>query len=217
MSNDKRDETPRTDALFRDKPGLWDEWDQGDLAQLEAHARQLERELAATEACRMLELRAAEAALTPSSTAANGQNVGTSQQLPTERHTDFVDVAVMREALEDDMGRKRLPDAVRDAIYWLEAGGRRSVADMLDSWARDERDGYLGLKGTTDALLRDADRRIADMAGKLDAISEVLEMPKESWRIAGCDVLAHQVRDLLANYIRLRETVTTAASGEKKP
>ena len=51
--------------------------------------------------------------------------------------------------------------------------------------------------------------RIVSAERHLDAISEVLEMPKESWRIAGCDVLAHQVRDLLKGYISLRDMPAT--------
>jgi len=41
--------------------------------------------------------------------------------------------------------------------------------------------------------------RIAELEGKLDAIAAALGMPAESWRIAGCDVLAHQVADTVRN------------------
>jgi hypothetical protein len=40
---------------------------------------------------------------------------------------------------------------------------------------------------------------LADREKKLDAIAEALGMPKESWRIAGCDVLAHAITDTIAN------------------
>jgi hypothetical protein len=51
---------------------------------------------------------------------------------------------------------------------------------------------------------------LADREKKLDAIAEALDMPKDSWRIAGCDVLAHQVRDLMRNYLALRDATQSA-------
>lgn len=75
-------------------------------------------------------------------------------------------------------------------------------------------DAYIGLKGTTDALLRDADRRIADRDAKLDAIADVIGYPRESWRIAGCDALAHAVGALQANYIKLRDTPSATGNSE---
>jgi hypothetical protein len=41
-------------------------------------------------------------------------------------------------------------------------------------------------------------------AGQLDAIAKVLGYPVESWRIAGCDFLAHAVRGLQDAYIGLK-------------
>lgn len=49
---------------------------------------------------------------------------------------------------------------------------------------------------------------VDDLEGKLDAVAEALDHPKRAWRMAGCDVLAHQVRDLLRNYIALRDAPT---------
>jgi hypothetical protein len=44
-----------------------------------------------------------------------------------------------------------------------------------------------------------------DAFGQLDAIAKVLGYPRESWRIAGCEFLAHAVRDLQNNYIAQRD------------
>jgi hypothetical protein len=85
------------------------------------------------------------------------------------------------------------------------------LKEAFDEVLSEDRYAYIGLKGTTDALLKDADRRIAERDAKLDAIAEALDMPKESWRIAGCDVMAHQVRDLLRDYIALRESTAPSA------
>ena len=48
--------------------------------------------------------------------------------------------------------------------------------------------------------------RIVNAERQLDAIAEVIGYPKESWRIAGCDTLAHAIGDLQRNYIALRDS-----------
>lgn len=61
-----------------------------------------------------------------------------------------------------------------------------------------------GSAKVADGVARAAEAlRLASM--QLNAIAEALDMPKEAWRIAGCDVLAHQVRDLLRNYMVLTD------------
>ena len=106
------------------------------------------------------------------------QIVGSYKQVPTDCHDD------------------PLPD---------DAELTHIAALMQAMLAEDERDAKVGLKGTTDALLRDADRRIEAMEVHLDAIADVIGYPRESWRIAGCDALAHAVKTMQDNYIALRE------------
>jgi hypothetical protein len=95
-----------------------------------------------------------------------------------------------------------------------EAGANSVFLAML-ALSHGPNDAYIGLKGATDALLRDADRRLAEREALLDAISEALDIPKESWRIAGCDVLAHQVKDLMRSYIALRDKPLAGLSDEQ--
>lgn len=93
----------------------------------------------------------------------------------------------LNEALEDDMGKPRLPEAVRDAVYWLNAGGRSLVADALAIWA-----------GSAEA---------PDLEQKLDAVAKALDYPSAAWRIAGCDTLAHAITDLVVNFSRLQAQI----------
>lgn len=44
-----------------------------------------------------------------------------------------------------------------------------------------------------------------DLEQKLDAVAKALGYPVESWRMAGCDVLAHAITDLIRNYGRLEQ------------
>ncbi|MDP2621993.1 MAG: hypothetical protein Q8P46_17770 [Hyphomicrobiales bacterium] len=110
--------------------------------------------------------------------------------------------------MEDYIGRPRLPERVRDAIYWLNAGGRGLVADALATWAEDKILAYEGLEGVKDGAFSE----LEDRDGKLDAIAKALDMPKDSWRIAGCDVMAHQIRGLVAAYIKLQDREIEIAS-----
>ena len=91
------------------------------------------------------------------------------------------------------------------------------AALMQAMLAEDERDAKVGLKGTTDALLRDADRRIEAMEVHLDAIADVIGYPRESWRIAGCDALAHAVKAMQDNYIALRDAARRQGRPERWP
>ena len=60
-------------------------------------------------------------------------------------------------------------------------------------------------------LLTKALEAIVDREKKLDAIAGVLDYPRESWRISGCDNLAHAVKTLQDNYIALRDALPQSA------
>lgn len=49
---------------------------------------------------------------------------------------------------------------------------------------------------------------------QLDAIADALGYHRESWRIAGCDVLAHAVQTLLENYARATQTPSSTRGSE---
>ena len=57
-------------------------------------------------------------------------------------------------------------------------------------------------------LLMKALETIADREKKLDAIADILDYPRESWRISGCDNLAHAVKTLQRAIRRHAATVT---------
>ena len=99
------------------------------------------------------------------------------------------------------MSNDEFPEEVRTAVYWLNSCGRALVADALATWAEEKILAYEGLTGIKDGAFK----ALEDRDLKLDAIAKALDMPKDSWRIAGCDVLAHQVRDLMTAYIKLRD------------
>ncbi len=40
---------------------------------------------------------------------------------------------------------------------------------------------------------------LADREVKLDAIAKALDFPEGAWRIAGCDVMAHSISDIIRN------------------
>lgn len=54
-------------------------------------------------------------------------------------------------------------------------------------------------------------------AKHLDAIADALGYPRESWRIAGCDTLAHAVKALQDNYIALRDGESRYVGEKPKP
>jgi hypothetical protein len=122
-------------------------------------------------------------------------------------------------ALREHIGNDVLPSSRFERLIWLMQGACDSVKDAPASSAPAMDDAYIGLKGTADALLRDADLRIAEREAQLDAIAKELDVPKESWRIAGCDVLAHQVKDLRRSYIALRDKTEApqGSSGRQIP
>lgn len=54
-------------------------------------------------------------------------------------------------------------------------------------------------------MLAQSLERITAAERQLEAIADVIGYPKESWRIAGCDVLSHAIADLQRSYIALRD------------
>lgn len=125
--------------------------------------------------------------------------------------------ATASQVLVADAARPAPAGSTNAAPSAVPAPGNAELANAARLMAEDQR---YNIMPSVRAMLRtlakalsapvSADQRITDLEAKLDAIAEAIGHPRGAWKLAGCDVLAHYVRDLLNNYTALRDAPVPA-------
>lgn len=134
-------------------------------------------------------------------------------EYPNERteHQQIMDLIGFAEQLERELqtalGTRSSIAATGDDNLPDDAELERQAVRMREALEQDriEARTRAGNTPTTPQGSAETSGKPGTEARQLDAVAQALGYPVESWRMAGCYVLAHAVSDLIANYTKLQQ------------